>query len=238
MYHTVILTSSRQIGKLAHTLMRADAYDPSFPHEHLGSLVCNLWIGPTSNAKQNDLDYGSNAWPITLIHQILTRCTRLRALAVIGIGQARWYRLTGVIPESVVSLCLGPVHGEVDYRHMPCAPSLRRLTSLDTFMLDTEIRDLVLAPTLRTIRRIYSVGDRVSLALDQLECVERATSLERLEIVCYAESREKAALLLDGAAEGREYDRSRVVLIPKSCIRDGRSDAIATLFEEWLDMDL
>lgn len=233
LYDTITLDSSERIEWLAYALMRSD---DEIIVDHLPALfIRKLWIGHTSSFQRHDLDldYGSTAWPITLIHQILTRCLSLRSLAVIGIGQARWYRLTGVIPPSVTSLTLGPVHGEVDYRHMPCAPNLCRFTSLDTFMLDTEIRDLVLSPTIHTIRRIYSSGDRVDLAMDQLECVAQATVLERLEIVCYANSREEAASLLDAAAEGREYDRDRVVLVPQSSVRAGGRDAIATMFEDW-----
>ncbi|TBU45975.1 hypothetical protein BD309DRAFT_670837 [Dichomitus squalens] len=197
------------------------------------SLVRNLWLGPTSSIDQNDLDYGSNAWPITLIHQILTRCTALRALAVVCIGQARWYRLTGVIPASVTSLWLGPVHGELDYKHLPCAPNLRYLTSLDTFMLDTEVRDLVLSPSIAVLRRVYSSADRVTLAFDQLECVQRATVLERLDIVCCGKTEEEAKGVLEETANRYEFDRDRVALVPVSSYCDGRRDVIAVLFGDW-----
>ncbi|KAI0743116.1 hypothetical protein C8Q80DRAFT_956405 [Daedaleopsis nitida] len=236
MYHTITLTSSDKIQRFAYALMRAE--DELVVDQLPAAYIRKLWLGPTSSLRQNDLGYGSIAWPITLIHQILTRCPSLQALAVICIGQGRWYRLTGVIPKSVTSLCLGPVHGEVDYKHLPCAPNLRSFTSMDTFMLDTEVRDLVLAPTIRTIRRVYSSGDRLTLAFDQLECVARAEALEKFEIVCCGDTSEHAAKLLADVAAGYEYDRERVVLVPWSNVKEGRSDAIAVLYDCWMISDI
>ncbi|RPD70220.1 hypothetical protein L226DRAFT_539072 [Lentinus tigrinus ALCF2SS1-7] len=198
-------------------------------------LVRKIWFGPTSKYEENDLDYSSREWPITLMHQILTRCTSLCSLAFINVGQAQLYRLTSVIPRSVSALVLGPVHGEVDYRHLPCGPNLRTFTSMDTFMLDNEICELVLSSTIHTIRRIYTYPSehRVALAFDQLECVYRATVLERLEIVCYGETKEAAGKILENVAKEREYDHTRVVLVSRSSTKDGKEDAFATLFDDW-----
>ena len=233
--HSVTLTSSEAIARFAYSLMDGPDDVPIEPAP--GSLVRKLWLGPTSSVDQNDLEYGSNAWPITLIHQILARCTSLRSLAVICIGQARWYRLTGVIPASVSSLWLGPVHGEVDYRHLPCASNLKCLTSLDTFMLDTEVRDLVQSPSIVVLRRVYSSADRVTLAFDQLECVQQATVLERLDIVCCGESKEEAKTVLEQTASRYEFDRGRVALVPKRAYCNGRRDVIAVLYEDWVAND-
>ncbi|PIL25655.1 hypothetical protein GSI_11405 [Ganoderma sinense ZZ0214-1] len=114
-----------------------------------------------------------------------------------------WDRLIGVIPAPVTSLWLGPVHGQVYYPYLPCASNLRNLTSLDTCMIDTEISHLVLSPSIRTLRRVYSSADRVMLAFDQLECVERATVLERLDIVCFGETEKEAKSMLEETASRR-----------------------------------
>ncbi|KAI1791400.1 hypothetical protein LXA43DRAFT_427952 [Ganoderma leucocontextum] len=203
-----------------------------------GSLVHKLWIGPTSSVEQNDLPYNSNAWPITLVHQMFTHCTSLRALAIFCVCQMHWDRLIGVIPPLVTSLWLGPVHGQVYYPYLPCASNLRNLTSLDTCMIDTEIRHLVLSPSIRTLRRVYSSADRVMLAFDQLECVGRATVLERLDIVCFGETEKEARSVLEETASRYEYDRNRVALVPKSSLcHNGQRDVIAVLFEDWTTYD-
>ncbi|KAM5541070.1 hypothetical protein V8D89_005381 [Ganoderma adspersum] len=114
-----------------------------------------------------------------------------------------WDRLIGVIPPLVSTLWLGPVHGQVYYPYLPCASNLRNLTSLDTCMIDTEISHLVLSPSIRTLRRVYSSADRVMLAFDQLECVERATVLERLDIVCFGETEKEVKSMLEETASRR-----------------------------------
>ncbi|RDX45243.1 hypothetical protein OH76DRAFT_1408198 [Lentinus brumalis] len=234
LYETIVLTSSSKIERFAHSLMETpfDIVVDQVPIH----LVRKIWFGPTSSFEENDLDYSSREWPITVMHQILTRCTALCSLALINVGQAQLYRLTSVIPNAVSSLTLGPVHGEVDYRHLPCAPNLHTITSMDTFMLDNEIRDLVLSSTIRTIRRIYSTPAerRVALAFDQLECLYRASVLERLEIVCYGDTREAAAQILESVATDRDYDHTRVVLVPKASLTtDGKDNTFATLFVDW-----
>ena len=235
LYETIVLTSSSKIERFAYSHMETpfDIVVDQLPILH----VRKMWFGPTSNFEENDLDYSSREWPITLMHQILTRCTFLCSLAFINVGQAQLYRLTSVIPKSVSALALGPVHGEVDYRHLPCGPNLRTFTSMDTFMLDNEVCELVLSRTIRTIRRIYTYPNehRVALAFDQLECVSRATVLERLEIVCYGATEEVAKECLESVATQREYDRKRVVLVSKASINGkGVEDAVATLFADWI----
>ncbi|KAI0685529.1 hypothetical protein C8T65DRAFT_679244 [Cerioporus squamosus] len=233
LYETIVLPSSSKIERFAYSQMETpfDVVVDQLPIH----LVRKMWFGPTSSSEENDLDYSSREWPITLMHQILTRCTALCSLAFINVGQAQLYRLTSVIPKTVSSLVLGPVHGEVDYRHLPCAPNLHTFTSMDTFMLDTEICELVLSSTIRTIRRVYTTPSetRVALAFDQLECVYRASVLERLEIVCYGGTKEAAAEILESVAKERDYDRTRVVLVPRASTKNGKDDAFATLFEDW-----
>lgn len=238
LYTRVTLTSSSEIVRFAYAIME----DPSISFALLPtptSCIRALWLGHTSSTTPNDLKYDSSAWPITLIHQILARCTALRALAIAQLGQRRWYRLSGVVPASVTALFLGPVHGALDVRHLPCALSLclREFTSLDTFMVDTEICALVRAPGVRVVRRVYTSEAHVGLAFEQLACVDaRAAALEKMEIVCYGETREDATLALEEMAGTHEYDRDRVVLVPRAQIlgNDGLVDGVRTLYREWL----
>ena len=232
LYDDVTLSSSQAITRFAYAVANKPdnvTLTPTTP----ASLVRKLWIGPTSSVDQNDLPYNSSAWPIALVHQILTQCTSLRALAILCVSQMHWDRLIGVIPPLVTTLWLGPVHGQVYYPYLPCASNLRNLTSLDTCMIDTEISHLVLSPSIHTLRRVYSSVDRVMLAFDQLECVERATVLERLDIVCFGDTEKEVKSVLEETASRYEYDRDRVALVPKSSLCEGRRDVIAVLFKDW-----
>ena len=71
------------------------------------------------------------------------------------------------------------------------------------------------------------------LAFDQLECVEEAKVLERLDIVCFGESEKEAESVLEEMASRYEYDRNRVALVPKSSMCKGRRDVIGVLFKDW-----
>ncbi|KAH9915921.1 uncharacterized protein BXZ73DRAFT_92540 [Epithele typhae] len=185
------------------------------------SFVRALWFGPLSSSQPNDLDYDSPAWPITLIHQILACTINLTSLAVVLLGQRTWHRLAGI-----------------DYPHLSCAPALRTVTSLDTFMVDAEVRALVHAPsTVRAVRRVYSNVSPAELAFAQLACVDDAApALERFEIVCYAATATGARASLDAIAEGWEFDRERVVLVGKEQVvdSDGRTNSVAAFHADWL----
>ncbi|KAI0363242.1 hypothetical protein BV20DRAFT_1058216 [Pilatotrama ljubarskyi] len=234
LYDRVVLSSAQAIERFAYAQMENS--DDKIVKPAPATVVRKLWIGPTSSVEQNDLSYGSSSWPITLIHQILVRCPALDALALVNLYQGVWYRLAGVIPRGLQSLCLGPVHGKVDWRYLPCAPSLREFITMDTYMMDEEIQQIVLSPSIRRIRRLYSHGDRVSLAFDQLQCVEKATALEKLEIVCCEETEEEAAAILDRVSKSYVYEPARVALIPRSHIREGRYDPISVLYQDWLTL--
>ncbi|KAI8996313.1 hypothetical protein BD414DRAFT_477495 [Trametes punicea] len=207
--------------------------DGTVVHPTPASVIRNLWIGPTSSVEQNDLTYSSSAWPITLIHQIIIRCTSLRALAIVNLYQGDWFRLASVLPPGLESLTLGPVHGKVDWRYLPCTRSLREFTSMDTYMMDLELQQIVLSPGIRTVRRFYSRSDHIKLAFDQLECVEKATTLEKLELVCCAETVRQAATILEDLAKRYKPDPERVVLVPKSHTHESCYDPIAILFDDW-----
>ncbi|OSC96397.1 hypothetical protein PYCCODRAFT_1309324 [Trametes coccinea BRFM310] len=210
-----------------------DPLEPIVVHPAPATIVRNLWIGPTSSVKQNDLVYNPSSWPITLIHQILARCKSLRSFALINLYQNDWFRLASVLPPTLESLTLGPVHGKVDWRYLPCTRSLRDFTSMDTYMMDLELQQIVLSPSIRTVRRFYSRSDHVALAFDQLQCVEKATGLETFEVVCCAETAEKAKAILEDTAKWYKPDPEHIVLVPKSHIRNSQYDPISVLFEDW-----
>ncbi|KAI9058729.1 hypothetical protein FKP32DRAFT_1218445 [Trametes sanguinea] len=231
-YDTVLLTSSKSIQRFAYALME-DPIEHVIVHPAPASIVRNLWIGPTSSVKQNDLTYHPSSWPVTLIHQILARCKSLRSFALINLYQNDWFRLASVLPPGLESLTLGPVHGKVDWRYLPCARSLRTFTSMDTYMLDLELQQIVVSPNIRTVRRFYSRSGHVALAFDQLQCVEKATGLQTMEIVCCAETVEKAKTILEDTAKWYKLDPERIVLVPKSHTRNSCFDPISVLFEDW-----
>ncbi|CDO77474.1 hypothetical protein BN946_scf184902.g8 [Trametes cinnabarina] len=202
-------------------------------HPPPASIVRNLWVGPMSSVEQYDLAYSSSSWPITLIHQILLRCKSLRVLAIMNLYQGDWFRLASVLPAGIQSLSLGPVHGKVDWRYLPCTRALREFTSMDTYMMDLELQQIVTSPNIRTVRRFYSRGDHINLAFDQLECVDKATALQTLEVVCCAETVERAASILEDMEKWYKPDPERIILVPRSHIRNSRYDPIAVFFEDW-----
>ncbi|KAH9886722.1 hypothetical protein C8Q73DRAFT_715076 [Cubamyces lactineus] len=232
LYDTVVLSSAKTIERFAYGQMENPDSTAVYPPPT--SIVRKLWIGPTSSTVQNDLAYSSSAWPITLVHQILVRCASLHALAIVNLYQGDWFRLAHVLPAGLRALTLGPVHGKVDWRYLPCSASLREFTSMDTYMMDLELQQIVAAPGIRTVRRVYSRVDHINLAFDQLDCVEKATSLEKLEIVCCAESVERAASVLEKIARCYKLNPERIALVPKSHISGSTFDPIAVLFNDWL----
>ena len=239
LYGRVVLATSDRVVRFAHSLMESQYDVPLEPTP--ASAVLALWIGPCSFDSHHNLTYGSSTWPITLIQQTLARLPALKTLAIINLSQFLLRHITSVIPRTVSTLYLGPVHGTIDIRHLPCATSLhlRTLTSLDTWMDDTEICALVRAPGVRVVRRLFSSGAHVKLAFEQLACVDaRAPALERMEIVCYGTTRADAARVLDGMAERYEFDRERVVLVPRAAQvleRNGAVDSALALFRDWLE---
>ena len=241
LYTRVTLTTSSEIARFAYALMSRDAIIPEdepWPPAltpSTASHVRALWLGPraSSPTANSDLAYDASTWPITLAHQVLARLPALRALGVGQLGQRRWHRLAGVVPTRVRALFLGPVHGALDVMHLPCARALREVTSLDTFMVDAEICALVRAEGVRKVRRVYSSPAHVALAFGQLECVDaRAHDLQELEIVCYAGTRDEASRVLAETAANFDYDRERVVLVPRE--HEGIADGVAALYRDWL----
>lgn len=222
------LTASRRIIAFERTLRYS---------LHLSYIVQNLWIGPDSSHAQNDLSYASSAWPVTLLHQILAKCSHVKNLALINLAQHLMYRIVGVIPASVTSIYAGPVHGNIDISHMRCATSLARVTSMDTYLSDWEVQEL--APSLRSFRRFYSTCAAIEYAFDQIGTAGVEGVLERMEIVCCTDAGGVEGMLenLKDRAHERESSKDdRVIVTARtSGTADGRPDGIHAFFDDWID---
>lgn len=236
LYHTVVLSSSAAIERFATSITGTRLSASSAPLIELkpSALVRKLWIGPTSSIEQADLSYNSPAWPIPRICTILALCQSLHALAIMNVHQKSWPRLSLDIPRGVRALWIGPVHGKADWRYLPCAASAREFLTMDTYMTEDELRQIVRAPSIRRVRRFFSKPVGLG-ALQQLGCVEDAQGLEKLEIVCCSSSKEEAAAALEEALQTYRYEPTpRVALIPRSHMYKGRCDPLALLHDDWL----
>ncbi|CCL99578.1 uncharacterized protein FIBRA_01596 [Fibroporia radiculosa] len=233
LYTTVALTSSNQILAFSYSLQHSVDLEIG---ETLGSYVRYLWVGPISSISEHDLSYASSAWPVTIIHQILRRCPSLRALAIVNLAQHLLYRLEGIIPASVQSIHLGPVHGHLDLPKLRCEKQLQTITSMDTYLSDWEVHQIVTAPHVKCFRRFYSNPARISFAFDQLPCVKEAKSLERLEILCCADTVEVATLALrEHASEYSGRADERIWLVATSSCFSTRADGIRALYHDWIN---
>lgn len=232
LYRSVVLTSSRQIIAFERTLRLSPA------SASLDNAVQHLWLGPKSSHAERDLSYASTAWPITLLHQILARCTSLTSIALVNLAQHLMYRIVGVIPPRVASIHAGPVHGNLDTRHLRCTQALRCVTSLDTYLSDWEVQELASTPFLRRFRRFYSTRTAIEYAFDQLAAVRGASGLEEMEILCCtgAKNIEGTLEILKELAKGKEgSDDERVVISARSSrAGDGPADGIRAFYDDWV----
>ncbi|OCH85021.1 hypothetical protein OBBRIDRAFT_344533 [Obba rivulosa] len=239
LYTTVTISNSSAIVSFASAMMSS-----SFAVESgemrgpaLTSFVRHIWIGPASSTAQNDLAYGSMAWPVTFIHQIFYFCTSLRALALINLETTYWLRLEAKVPASVEYLSLGPIHGPITLRSMQCSKNLKSITSYDTYLPDWEVKELVIAPTLHRFRRFFSTSwsSRISFAFDQLPCLREARSLREMQIICCDEDANVAADHLKQVSEDYQEvcQDKRVILISQSNKWDEAPDGFRSLYEDW-----
>ncbi|KAL1943282.1 hypothetical protein VTO73DRAFT_4357 [Trametes versicolor] len=136
--------------------------------------------------------------------------------------------------RGVCALWIGPVHGKADWRYLPCAGSAREFLTMDTYMTEDELRQIVRSPSIRRVRRFFSKSVGLG-ALQQLGCVEDARGLEKLEIVCCSSSKEEAAAALEEALQTYRYEPTpHVVLISRSHMYKGRCDPLALLHDDWV----
>ncbi|EIW56429.1 uncharacterized protein TRAVEDRAFT_38405 [Trametes versicolor FP-101664 SS1] len=229
LYHTVVLSSSAVIERFAASITGTRPSASSAPLIELkpSALVRKLWIGPTSSIDQAYLSYNSPAWPVPRICAILALCQSLHALAIMNVHQKSWPRLALDIPRGVRALWIGLVHGKADWRYLPCAASAREFLTMDTYMTEDELRQIVRSQSIRRVRRFFSKP--------QLGCVEDARGLEKLEVVCCSSSKEEAATALEEALQTYRYEPTpHVALIPRSHMYKGRCDPLALLHDDWL----
>ncbi len=238
LYDTVVLSSSATIERFATSIngARSSTSGASLTELKPSAFVRKLWIGPTSSIDQADLSYSSPAWPILRICAILALCQSLHTLAIMNVHQKSWPRLMLDIPRGVRALWIGPVHGKADWRYLPCAPSAREFLTMDTYMTEDELRQIVRSPSIRRVRRFFSRPVGLG-ALQQLGCVDGAQELEKLEVVCCSSSKEEAAIALEEACQTYRYEPTpHVALVPRSYMYKGRCDPLALLHDDWLDM--
>ena len=113
------------------------------------------------------------------------------------------------------------------------------MTSMDTYLSDWEVQELVGAPFLRSFRRFYSTRTAIEYAFDQLAAVRVGRVLEKMEITCCAGAGDLEGTLgiLKDLAHGREgSDDDRVVVTARtSRDEDGRTDGIRAFYDDWVD---
>ena len=129
---------------------------------------------------------------ITMIRGILRLCIKLRTLAVINIDQNDWSRIEAVIPATTENLIVGPIHGPLDIHILSRAPLLRNLTSVNTYMGDHEIHDIVMCPRVRKFRRVFSALHLpYEYAMQQLPAVSKSETLAEMEILIVGTENER-----------------------------------------------
>lgn len=194
-----------------------------------------MYIGRTHN-DWGDLVHGSTDWPITVVSRILWLSTALTHLTLVGLDQNKWHLLEHAVPASLECLSLGPVHGPFRPQALARRPRLCAFTSAATYMRDDEVRDTVCWPAMRVVRRLYEpVGITARYAAEQVGCVTRTATLERLEIVVYGGARTavtEAAAALRKKAEAITQDKRVVVS------EDARETFVHIFCDEWKECRL
>ena len=146
-------------------------------------LIRNIYIGRTPD-EPGDLEYASTVWPLTSVCRLLWECKKLEHLTLLYLDQNKWVELEHAIPATLKTLVLGPIHGPFHASNLPQRPQLEHFTSLHTFMRDDEVVDVVLYPSMKFFRRITD-GTNMDpfLAVGQVPCISKTTTLEEIEIV-------------------------------------------------------
>ncbi|KDQ32042.1 hypothetical protein PLEOSDRAFT_1100554 [Pleurotus ostreatus PC15] len=216
LYHSVHLTKARHIRNIYEAF------------HHSASLIQHLWIGPVDGTYNAELDYGSPSWPVVVVHDLLALCSNLRSLTIINLSQNLFYQLADVIPASIESLSMGPIHGPLILGHLMQRPRIRNFTSGQSYMRDDEVQDIILSPYLRRFRRI-GLGSAYSSAVAQSECVSVSRTLEEMQIVLCGQDRGSEVLERIMETTLRSYtDDKRVSVTPNPL-----HDWISVLFEEF-----
>lgn len=176
LYNSVVLSSTGWITRFFITLKSAES--------RVAHLVHAIWIGPSTmdESLSGTLTYGYGH--ANMIEGILKSCTSLRTFVLINFNHDQWPKIESAIPNTLENLVVGPIHGSLDMRTLARAPGLRTLTSLNTYLRDDEVRDVVLCPNLRHFRRVVSSHSwPFGFAMDQLPIVSKSETLEKMEIL-------------------------------------------------------
>ncbi|KAF8233585.1 hypothetical protein L208DRAFT_1435535 [Tricholoma matsutake] len=178
-------------------------------------LIKNMWIGNSPIVHTHrDLQYGSTAWPMTVIHRILWACNNLRSLYIVDLDQNQWYRLQNDIPASLEHLAMGPVHGPFFINNLMRHPRIRHFTSAQTFMGDDEVQEIVLFPHMRQFRRIVDFDSRntLSVALKQASCISKSKTLEEMQLLMCGNGQHDEAILKLKAKVQYISDDKRIII--------------------------
>ncbi|KAL4268984.1 hypothetical protein AB1N83_002413 [Pleurotus pulmonarius] len=219
LYHSVHLTRAKHIRSI---------YEAYCTQPQTLSSIQHLWIGPVDGTYNAELDYGSSSWPVVVIHDLLALCSNLRSLTIINLSQNLFYQLADVIPASIESLSMGPIHGPLILGHLMQRPRIRNFTSGQSYMRDDEVQNIILSPYLRRFRRI-GLGSAYSSAVAQSECVSVSRTLEEMQIILCGQDRGSEVLERIMETTLRSYtDDKRVFITPNPL-----HDWISVLFEEF-----
>jgi len=208
LYHSITFTRAAQLN--AFYMSHNDCDDVTASRV---LLVQQIWIGNTPNM-HSDLPYGSTAWPITAIHRILWTCTNLRCLYLIGLDQNQWYRLENAIPASLDHLAMGPIHGPFFIKNLMRHPRISHFTSIQSFLRDDEVQEIVLSPHMRQFRRIadFSSRNMLTFALEQASCISKSATLEEMQLLVFGSGQHDEPVL---ELNAEHTDDRRVVV--RSC---------------------
>lgn len=234
LYRSVTLSSPSQIFAFQDALVRSQNNRVQqvalFPNRNLPSLVRNLWVGPKTCLSLHGLSYASSSWPIDSIHSIFSMCLGLRSVAMVNLDQSMWFRLESVIPPTVETLYLGPIHGSLSLKSMRCFSNLHSIVSANTYMPDWEVKDIVTSPHCRRFCRFFQWSVHVEFAFKQLECMAQAAGLEDMQIVVFGHGdfERKVGRMVRDHSQFLKDKRISVVCRPSS-----DSDWMESLYSQW-----
>ena len=111
---------------------------------------------------------------------------------------------------------MGPVHGPFIPQDLKQVPPLKAFTSVLTYMRDDEVQDIVCYPSMRVFRRILDGSSMAPhWAVEQVGCISKAPSLERLEIVIFGRAAYTAMAASVVRDELKEVTKDPRVVVPE-----------------------
>lgn len=176
LYNTVALNSSGCITRFFIALKSTDGKNAHHVHA--------LWIGPVAKDEgiSGSLRYGySHA---SMITEIINLCSHLRIFALINFNHDQWSQVEDILPSTLNDLTVGPIHGPLDMRTLAHVSDLQSITSVNTYLRDDEVQDILLSSGMRHFRRVISAqSSPFGFAMEQLPVVSKSKTLEKMEIL-------------------------------------------------------